>query len=249
MTRSLIDRIAAAAPDDLLRGSIGVTAAVNTTARRADIVIGDVTVRDVPLAEGVTPVVGQVVLIAKLRAAWLVLAALARGTAPVNLLPNPGFELDTPGTQVPTGWSTDRYTGTGSRGSVGAGRTGVSGFTVPLLGGVTQHLSTVAAIPVTPGRAYRIGVWSRATAPLVPGESLTVQVWPGESPTAAAAPGVTVLTAGPTTAWQEASVIWTAPPASQGTQVWCRLSLVWAGGSSTRGIAVTVDDLSLQEAA
>lgn len=250
MTRSLVDRIIGSTPDDVLRGAIGVVAAVNPTTRRADLTIDTITVRDVPLAEGINPTLGQVVVVAKLRSAWVVLAALARGAGTVNLLPNPGFEQDPIGAQVPSGWSTGRYTGTGSPGAVGAGRTGVSGFTVPLLGSVTQHLSLINPVTVTPGRSYRIGVWSRSSGALVPGESLTVQVWHGESPTAAVAPGVTVLAATPTPSWQESSVIWTAPPSSQGsTQAWCRLSLVWTGGATTRGISITVDDLTLQESA
>lgn len=250
---SLLDKIAERQPDGV-RASVALVAAVNVfgTGRTVDLQVDGAYVADVPVSAAYpAPTEGDVVLVLKVGAAWHVAYSLGRPTSfgSQNLLTNPGFELDAVGVGVPNGWRTLVRNVGGAAGVVADAHSGGLAWQVAIENGRARYLLPFEALPVTPGVQLRIGVWAKASATFVTGESCTLEAWPGPTPQDAAYENrVTIATIStPPGVWRLYDLPYTPAPGV----TWLRIALVTSGEQMTvpsRGTTVTFDDAFVRSA-
>lgn len=134
-----------------------------------DISWGGATISGVNYLNSYSPTAGDVVaVIVPIEGSLLVLGKLGTGVGGLgpNLLPNPSFELGTPGL-VPSSWSNFWSAGAGQGlQDVTVAHTGGASarYDVGLVAAGNQALMTQGAVSVDTGATYRVGAWFKANA-------------------------------------------------------------------------------------
>lgn len=199
-----------------------------------------------------SPTAGDVVaVIAPQAGSLLVLGKLGTGVGGLgpNLLPNPSFELGTPGS-VPSSW-TDFWSSTSGHQvmDVAVAHTGAASarFDVGLIAAGDSSLLEFDAVSVDPGATYRVGAYFRANAADVAHLTTSVSVITAATPGGAQPFGVgsttfTVATSAPGTGWVEVTGTRTIPV----TDYYIRVMVHATTTSGFTAQTVWCDDVSLR---